>query len=249
MVAALPAPTTPIPRSPAAIVVALNRTSEHLAQTIGQWDKSMPPPRAVVLLALYEQRTIRVLARDQRLAHRVDRLDPDVRNDVVAATDLFQLSKSTPHPLGRPHLGAPARAARLLTWYREAQRRFHIRWQLVAAINFVESAFNKVRNTSGAGAQGPMQFEPATWKAYGLGGNIDDPHDSIVAAANYLAANGAVHDEREALYHYNPSRLYVDAISRYADQMQKDRRAFYAYYSWQVFWRTSSGDRRLTGPR
>ena len=249
MVAALPAPATPIPRSPTAIVATLDRTTEHLGQTIGRWDKSTAPPRAVVLLALYEQRTIRVLARDQRLAQRVSRLDPGVRNEVAAATDLSRLSVATPRPHGRPKLGAPAPAARLLVWYREAQARFRVRWQLLAAINFVESAFNRVRNTSGAGARGPMQFEPATWKAYGLGGDINDPHDSILAAANYLAANGAVHDERDALYRYNPSRLYVDAISRYADQIQKDRRAFYAYYNWQVYWRTSSGVRRLTGPR
>ena len=249
MVAALPAPAAPIPRSPTAIVATLDRTTEHLGSTIGRWDKSTPPPRAVILLVLYEQRTMRVLARDQRLARRVDQLDPDLRNEVAAATDLARLAASTPRPHGRPQLGAPAPAARLLVWYREAQRRFHVRWQLLAAINFVESAFNRVRNTSGAGARGPMQFEPATWKAYGLGGNINDPHDSIVAAANYLAANGAVHDEHDALFHYNPSRLYVDAISRYANQMQKDRRAFYAYYNWQVYWRTSSGVRRLTGPR
>lgn len=249
MIVALPPPTTPIPRSPTAIVAALDRTADQLGRAIARWDKSKPPPRAVVLPALYEQRTIRVLARDQALARSVDRIDPAMRNDVAAAADLSRLSASTPRPRGRPHLGAPSPAARLLVWYREAQRRFKVRWQLLAAINFVESAFNRVRNTSGAGAEGPMQFEPATWRAYGLGGNIDDPHDSIIAAANYLAANGAGRNERNALYHYNPSHLYGDAISRYADQMQRNPQAFYAYYSWQVYWRTPNGVQRLTGPR
>lgn len=249
MIAALPAPAAPIPRSPAALVVRLARTRDQLALAIGRWDTRKPAPRVVVLLALYEQRSIRVLARDPRLARSVERIDPRVRNEVTAAADLARLAVGTPRPLGRPRLGAPAPAARLVLWYREAQRRFHVRWQVLAAINFVESAFNRVRNTSGAGAQGPMQFEPATWKAYGLGGNIDDPRDSIMAAANYLAANGAAHDERDAIYHYNPSRLYVDAISRYANQMQNEPRAFYAYYNWQVYWPTSRGARRLTGPR
>jgi membrane-bound lytic murein transglycosylase B len=49
-----------------------------------------------------------------------------------------------------------------------------------------------------------MQFEPAMWHAYGLGGNVDDPHDAIIGAANYLAANRGAKDERNALAHYTP---------------------------------------------
>ena len=93
-----------------------------------------------------------------------------------------------------------------------------------------------------------MQFEPATWHAYGLGGDINDPHDAILAAANYLAANGGVSHERDALFHYNHSALYVDAIERYAHRIAHDRRAFYGYYSWQVYFRTATGSRRVTGP-
>jgi membrane-bound lytic murein transglycosylase B len=112
----------------------------------------------------------------------------------------------------------------------------------------VESAFNKLRNNSATGAQGPMQFMPATWRAYGLGGDIRDPHDAILGAANYLRANGAPRDNRRALFHYNPSPLYVDAVLRYAREIQIDRRAFYEYYARQVFVRTASGLRRITGP-
>jgi membrane-bound lytic murein transglycosylase B len=36
---------------------------------------------------------------------------------------------------------------------------------------------------------------PATWRAYGLGGDIQDPRDAILGAANYLRANGARRDE------------------------------------------------------
>jgi len=74
-------------------------------------------------------------------------------------------------------------------------------------------------------------------RRYGLGGDIHDPHDSILAAANYLAANGARRRERTALYHYNPSPLYVDAVSRYANRMGHSATAFYAYYSWRVYFR------------
>ena len=148
-----------------------------------------------------------------------------------------------------PRIGAAPPADRLRAWYREAQARFRIRWQLLAAINFVESAFGKVRNTSTAGAQGPMQFEPATWRAYGLGGNVRDPHDAILGAANFLAANHAATNERSALYHYNHSGLYVDAVTRYANRMTRDPHAFFRYYSWSVYIRTQAGYRRVTGPR
>src|SRR4029079_6882709 len=84
-----------------------------------------------------------------------------------------------------------APAASLLAWYREAQTRFNVPWNVLAAVNFVESKFGKLRSVSAACAEGPMQFMPATWRAYGLGGNIHDPHDAILGAANYLRASGA----------------------------------------------------------
>jgi membrane-bound lytic murein transglycosylase B len=133
--------------------------------------------------------------------------------------------------------------------YLEAQRRFHVGWHVLAAVNYLESAFNKLRNASTAGAQGPMQFIPSTWRAYGLGGNVHDPHDAILGAANYLHANGAPRKYRRALFHYNPSSLYVDAVLRYARRIRDDPRAFYVLYSRQVFVRTPHGLVRLTGPR
>jgi len=93
-----------------------------------------------------------------------------------------------------------------------------------------------------------MQFIPATWRAYGLGGNVRDPRDAILGAANYLHANGAPANNRRALYRYNPSSLYVDAVLRYAKRIRADRRAFYVYYARQVFVRTPQGLRRITGP-
>jgi membrane-bound lytic murein transglycosylase B len=94
-----------------------------------------------------------------------------------------------------------------------------------------------------------MQFLPSTWRRYGLGGDINDPHDAILGAANFLRAAGAPGNYHGALFRYNPSRLYVDAVLRYARRIRADARAFYAYYAWQVFVRTPNGVRRLTGPR
>jgi membrane-bound lytic murein transglycosylase MltF len=123
-----------------------------------------------------------------------------------------------------------------------------VHWSILAAVNFVESAFGRVRSASEAGARGPMQFLPSTWRRYGMGGNIDDPHDAILAAANYLSRAGAQRDIDRALFAYNHSMSYVRAIRRFARRMRIDERTFLTYYAWQVFVRTPHGVRRLTGP-
>jgi membrane-bound lytic murein transglycosylase B len=246
---ALPTPTAPIPATSGPLAAIVRQTEQALNAAIDRWDKSSPPPRDVTLLALYEQRVIRRLASDPRLARSVAKKLPAIAGEVAARADLARLTATGPLPRAKPKVGPPPPAPQLLRWYREAQRRFGIRWQLLAAVNFVESAFGKVRNTSGAGARGPMQFELATWRAYGLGGNVNDSHDAILGAANYLAANGGVHHERNALYHYNHSSLYVDAVTRYTNRIARDGHAFFHYYSWQVYFRTPAGYRRVTGPR
>ena len=246
---ALPAPNAPVPAAPRPLAAALRRTERSLNTAIDRWDKSAPPPRTVTLLALYEQRIFHTLGNDRRLARAVVKLDPAAAGDVAARRDLASLSGRSPALQAAPRVGPAPRAGRLRAWYGQAQTRFRVRWQLLAAINFVESAFGKVRNTSTAGAQGPMQFEPATWRAYGLGGNVHDPRAAILGAANFLAANNASTNERGALYHYNHSSLYVDAVARYANRMTHDPRAFYRYYSWSVYIHTRAGYRRVSGPR
>ena len=121
-------------------------------------------------------------------------------------------------------------------------------WHVLAAVNFVESGFGRLRSASSAGAQGPMQFLPATWRAYGLGGDVHDPRDAILGAANYLRASGAARDLRGALFAYNRSTRYVDAVVGFSAQMRRDKRIFFAYHAWQVFVKTPRGPRRITGP-
>jgi membrane-bound lytic murein transglycosylase B len=245
---AVPGPNAPIPTAPRPLSAALRRTERSLNAAVDRWDTSAPPPREVALLALYEQRIFRILGSNRRLAVAVVKRDSAAAADVRARADLAFLARHSAPLRAAPRVGPAPPADRLRLWYRQAQARFRIRWQLLAAINFVESAFGKVRNTSTAGAQGPMQFEPATWRAYGLGGNVHDPRDAIIGAANFLAANHGSTDERGALYDYNHSRMYVDAVTLYANRMARDPRAFLRYYSWSVFIRTRNGDRRVTGP-
>jgi membrane-bound lytic murein transglycosylase B len=248
-----PRPTEPVPRDPQALADALRATALELDAAVAAWRaRTTGPPRAVALTALYEQRIYRLLGRKRALAAAVlarlpRSLREEARDIIGARRDLERLA--TPAPRARPiRLGPAGPAATLLGWYRGAERRFGVPWHVLAAVNFVESAFGRVRSSSTAGAQGPMQFLPATWQAYGLGGDVHDPHDAILGAANYLRANGAPRDLERALLAYNHSPLYVDAVLRYARRMRADVDRYYGFYAWQVFVRTRSGDRRITGP-
>jgi membrane-bound lytic murein transglycosylase B len=82
-----------------------------------------------------------------------------------------------------------------------------------------------------------MQFESATWREYGMGGDVYSEHDAVLAAANLLAANGGRTNERAALRHYNLSPLYRDAVLHLAHRMAKVRAAFREYYAWKLYLR------------
>jgi membrane-bound lytic murein transglycosylase B len=193
-----------------------------------------------VRVARGRQLQIRALGRNRARAKAVERLRYEERDDLEARLDIEAISAANAPPVGGVKVGPAAPATTLLSWYREAQHRFGIRWQLLAAINFVESDFGRARTTAKADAQGPMQFEPATWRRYGMGGDVYDPHDAILAAANLLAANHGRTDERRALAHYNPSPLYWDAVLHYAHRIQTVRFAFREYYAWKLYVRKAA---------
>ncbi|MEV5826279.1 lytic transglycosylase domain-containing protein [Spirillospora sp. NPDC052242] len=94
-------------------------------------------------------------------------------------------------------------------------------WTVLAAIGQVESSHGRNVGPSSAGALGPMQFMPATWKAYGVDGDGDgkadimNPYDAIPGAAKYLCANGAGQGGRQlyrAVWHYNHADWYVQKV-------------------------------------
>ena len=84
----------------------------------------------------------------------------------------------------------------LLPIYQAAGIEYGIRWEVLAAINEIETDYGRNLNVSSAGALGWMQFMPATWKQYGVDANGDgrkdpyNPVDAIFAAARYLKAAG-----------------------------------------------------------
>ncbi|HUP32189.1 MAG TPA: lytic transglycosylase domain-containing protein [Gaiellaceae bacterium] len=250
---AAPAPSTPLPQEPAAVAGALERTTLELHGAIDAWQAGPraagPTPRNVTLWALHQQRLFLKLTYDAELGRRArPLLSREARETLDARRRLVALTPPTKLPLSAFRTGPALPARTLLRHYREAERRFGVEWEVLAAVNFVETGFNRLRSRSSAGAQGPMQFMPATWRAYGLGGNVHDPRDAILGAANYLRASGARTDLRRALWHYNHSERYVDAVARFAAQMRRDPAIFFQYHAWQVFIKTPSGPRRITGP-
>jgi cell wall-associated NlpC family hydrolase len=119
--------------------------------------------------------------------------------------------------------------AAMLSLYRQAGANIcpQMPWQIIAAIGTVETA-NGTSTLPGvhtghnfAGAEGPMQFEPATFTAYDQpvppGGtnppNMYDPPDAVYAAARMLCANGgATGDPQAAIFAYNHSETYLSQV-------------------------------------
>jgi hypothetical protein len=249
---ALPAPGAALPRSPAPLAAALADVTRRLRAGVTRWRGVGPMSREVTYLALYQQRVLRLLAARRALGDATLALLPQDVVGMASDTVLGRRSLAAiPRSPGRPppvRVATAAPAADLRRDYATAERRFGIAWFVLASINFVESAFGRVRSASAAGARGPMQFLPATWREFGMGGDIESPRDAILAAANFLRRAGATRSLDRALFAYNPSTAYVAAIRRFAHAMAVDPTTFLSYYAWQVFAQTPHGVRRLTGP-
>ena len=106
----------------------------------------------------------------------------------------------------------------LLPIYQAAGVQYGIRWEVLAAINEIETDYGRNLNVSSAGALGWMQFMPATWTLYGTDANHDgkrdpyNPVDAIFATARYLKAAGGEQDINKAVFAYNHANWYVDSV-------------------------------------
>ncbi len=117
----------------------------------------------------------------------------------------------------------------MLTLYQQAAATCPgLPWTILAAIGTIESD-NGQSNLPGvhsganpAGAEGPLQFEPATFAAYDEPIPPDgadppspyDPTDAVYAAARLLCANGGAGgaDVSGAIFDYNHSSSYVAQV-------------------------------------
>jgi hypothetical protein len=118
----------------------------------------------------------------------------------------------------------------LMKLYRAAGHHYKLPWQVLAAINYVETGYGRDLRVSSAGAVGWMQFMPQTWVEYGRRvtrkdkvtvhvGNPWQPRDAIFAAAHYLVSNGAHRNLPRAIYAYNHAGWYVDEVLAIAAEL------------------------------
>lgn len=134
-------------------------------------------------------------------------------------------SAPLPFSLGTPISGLPSLFLEaydvppfLLPIYQAAGIAYGVPWQVLAAINEVESDYGRDLSLSSAGAEGWMQFLPVEWRQWGVdagGSGYMDPYnpaDAIFAAARYLSAAGGAAHIRAAVYAYNHSQTYVESV-------------------------------------
>lgn len=163
-------------------------------------------------------------------------LIPDVAMMVNApGTDPGKLTKSVTRLLGggaqvlnlneKKHqlpADGSGQAANYLDLYRKAATGCPgLSWTVLAAIGQVESNHGRNAGPSSAGALGPMQFLPSTWRMYGVDGDGDgkadimNPYDAIPGAAKYLCASGAGKGGQslyKAVFAYNHADWYVQKV-------------------------------------
>jgi membrane-bound lytic murein transglycosylase B len=207
------------PSTPEAVLVPAARRQQAAYRAIGRhpdWDVVTRPRIPPSLLEAYDRNV-------------------DARRQLTAMAHV----KDT---LPAWRINAPAPLDELLADYRQAESASGVGWNYLAAINLIETRFGSIDGVSAAGAQGPMQFMPSTFATYGAGGDINSPHDSIMAAGRYLAANGFAADRDHAIYRYNNANEYVQAVNDYATVLAADPAALTGYYRWDVYYNTTAGD-------
>jgi len=147
-----------------------------------------------------------------------------------ARADTFTVVPTAVTPMA-PDVGAtqsPLRYSQLLGLWQQAGAQYGVPWQVLAAINKIESDFGRNMGPSSAGAIGWMQFMPSTWLEWGVDANGDgiaDPWnatDAIFSAARYLAAAGAGTDLHRAVFAYNHADWYVNEVLQLADLYKGD---------------------------
>ena len=210
------------------------------------------PDDQLAVLGHQQQVIYRVLAHRQDLAQQVRAQLParwqGVFDHHIAARREFIAM----HPPGRQRptqlpawrIIPPEPAEKLLGYYREAAAATGIPWQVLAAVNLVETGMGRIDGISVADARGPMQFLPSTWAEPGIGNGTDirDPRSAIFGAARYLVRRGGLKDISKALWGYNNSDHYGRAVLHYAALLREDPAAYFGLYHWQIHFASSAGD-------
>jgi membrane-bound lytic murein transglycosylase B len=252
------APTSSVPATtttttPAAVVdspddLELPASAAAVAETVLRVEPALrsdaPTPDQLRVLGWEQQNTYRALSahpewRQEVLAAVPPELALVVTANLDAVTAVAVLNQPQPM-LPDWRIEAPLAPEVLIGYYREAESASGIPWRYLAAIHLVETRMGRIRGNSSAGAQGPMQFIPSTWEAFGEG-DINDNRDAILAAGRYLDASGGPENMDRALFAYNNSDHYVATIQHYAGLIGADERVYRGYHQWQVYYATVDG--------
>ena len=198
----------------------------------------------------HQQQVIyRVLSTDTPRADQVLKALPNrwrsiAQRHLAARREFVRMSRGRgPTTLPAWRIIQPEPADNLLAYYRKAEAATGIDWEVLAAVNLVETGMGRIDGVSVANAQGPMQFLPTTWAEPGIGaGDIRDPHDAIQAAARYLVRRGGLNNIRRGLWGYNNSDYYGRAVMLYASLMKEDPQAYIGLYHWEIHFNAAEGD-------
>jgi hypothetical protein len=153
-----------------------------------------------------------------------------VRN-LVPVVAVTSLPVDDDVPAGRP--------ASWLDLYRESAAEYcpGLSWTVLAAIGEIESGDGANDGPSSAGALGPMQFLPSTWRIWGTDGfgrtgppDIMNPLDAVPAAARMLCADGATSGGATsagaalsaAIFAYNHATWYVNEVLALAGEYAQE---------------------------
>jgi membrane-bound lytic murein transglycosylase B len=104
----------------------------------------------------------------------------------TAANPTFSFALPGPAPLGVPNFFIDSFQIPpfLLPIYQAAGIEYDVPWQVLAAINEIETDYGRNLSVSSAGAVGWMQFMPSTWARYGVdatGSGLADPFNPVDA--------------------------------------------------------------------
>ena len=131
----------------------------------------------------------------------------------------------------------------LIPVYEAAGQEYNVTWTVLAAIHFVETDFSMGNSpTSVAGAEGPMQFEPSTFAAYGVTapGN-EGPRTFRTCTMQFIPRriicrpmdSHRIHIG--AIFQYNHAGWYVDKVMSVANEIGSMSDQLWRFCSWSEY--------------